>query len=248
MKSMASYAVVVPLANEEKDFDSFIKELSKALNTLQNIKVYLIVDDASKDNTRKMCEQLSELDKRFTTVYAPENRNVVDAYLRGYAAAYDDQHDFIIEMDGGLSHDPALLPLFIDAYRQGYDCVFGSRFTKNGSMNSSSFKRKLLSRGGTILSNVLLGSNLSDMTSGYQGFTRKVVKMFLDYSLLSKGHFYQTELRYLLRKCSFIEIPITYKAPSPNVSLYSITNSISVLMNYFIKRITLSPASLKPLE
>jgi dolichol-phosphate mannosyltransferase len=78
---------------------------------------------------------------------------------------------------------------------------------------------------------------MKDMTSGYQGFHLKVVKKFLDYNLRSKAHFYQTELRYLLRNTRFAEIPIHYRAPSPSVSKKAITNSLIVLFYYFLNRV-----------
>jgi len=76
-----------------------------------------------------------------------------------------------------------------------------------------------------------------DMTSGYQGFHSTIVKKFIDYKLLSKAHFYQTELRYLLRRTRFAEIPIHYRAPSPNVSKKAIYNSFYVLFYYFFLRL-----------
>ena len=76
-----------------------------------------------------------------------------------------------------------------------------------------------------------------DMTSGYQGFHADIVEKFLAYGLLSKAHFYQTELRYLLRKTKYAEVPIHYRSPSPSVSKKAIYNSLSVLWHYFILRI-----------
>ena len=64
-----------------------------------------------------------------------------------------------------------------------------------------------------------------------------IVGRFLSYPLLSKAHFYQTELRYLLRRSRFAEIPIHYKAPSPRVSQRAIGDSIRVLMHYFKLRL-----------
>jgi len=46
---------------------------------------------------------LSAKDCRFVTVWSPENRNIVDAYLKGYSTAYANGHEIIIEMDAGLS-------------------------------------------------------------------------------------------------------------------------------------------------
>jgi dolichol-phosphate mannosyltransferase len=104
-------------------------------------------------------------------------------------------------------------------------------------MVDSPFKRRLLSKGGTLLAQWLLGAKLADMTSGYQGFRRSVLLKVVDYPLLSKAHFYQTELRHLLRKQKLIEVPIHYRAPSPRVSPGAIRNSVAVLMHYFLLRI-----------
>jgi dolichol-phosphate mannosyltransferase len=238
-----NFGLVVPMANEEKDFDPFIASLTAVLNKLQSGKVYFVVDNVSKDRTLDICRALSEKDKRFVTVWAPENKNVVDAYLRGYVEALRNGHELIIELDAGLSHNPETIPIFLDALQNGYQCAFGSRFVKGGSIKDSTWKRKFLSKGGTIVSNALLGSKMSDMTSGYQGFHRSIVEKFVSYNLLSKAHFYQTELRYLLRKTRYAEIPIHYKAPSPSVSQKSIFNSVSVLLHYFFLRLKFkSPA------
>ncbi len=238
MNKPVNFALIIPLANEAKEFKLLVEAVSDTLTELACGTVYLIVDDASKDNTLDLCKELSKTDTRFITVFEPLNRNVVDAYLRGYREAYERGHEFIIEMDAGLSHDPAALPLFLDAYTSGYDCAFGSRFMKGASMSDSGFKRKFLSLTGTILSNVMLGTKLRDMTSGYQGFKRAIVKQVLDRGLLSKAHFYQTEVRYLLRKKSYVEIPIHYRAPSPSVSQGAIMDSIRLLFYYFLKRIS----------
>lgn len=232
-----NFAVVVPMANEAKEFEPFIAALAAVLTQMQSGAVYMVVDQVSRDNTLELCSKLSQEDSRFHTVWSPQNKNVVDAYMSGYREAFQKGHEFIIEMDAGLSHDPASLPEFVDALGKGYACVFGSRFIAGGSIKDSSWKRTFLSRFGTILSNVLLGSSMHDMTSGYQGFHARIVEKFLAYPLLSKAHFYQTELRYLLRKTNYTEIPIQYRAPSPGVSQNSIKNSIDVLLHYFILRL-----------
>jgi dolichol-phosphate mannosyltransferase len=244
MNEKMNWALVVPMANEEPDFIPFIQALKSSLDQIQSGKVYLVVDTVSKDKTIELCEQLSKEDSRFSLVWAPENKNVVDAYMRGYEEALRMNHDYIIEMDAGLSHDPGALPEFLNKLSEGYSCVFGSRFIAGGSMDDSPFKRKLLSKGGTILSNLLLGSRLKDMTSGYQGFTRQMVEKFTAYRMKSTAHFYQTELRYLLRKYKQVEIPIHYKVPSPRVAESAIKNSFAVLFYYFLCRVKLQAVSL----
>jgi dolichol-phosphate mannosyltransferase len=239
-----TWAVVIPMANEENDFSPFISSLKKSMDELPPGKIFLVVDNVSKDKTLELCSSLSAADDRFVTVWAPENRNVVDAYIRGYREALKTDASYIIEMDAGLSHDPAGLGTFIRHLQNGYSCVFGSRFIEGGSMGDSPLKRQRLSKSGTLLSNLLLGTKLKDMTSGYQGFHRSIVSQFAHFPLRSKAHFYQTELRYLLRKRKQIEIPIQYQAPSPRVSRKAIFNSIRTLLHYFWRRITFRAQSL----
>jgi dolichol-phosphate mannosyltransferase len=239
-----SWALVIPMANEEAEFEPFIAALKKAFVQLPKGNVFLVVDTVSKDKTLELCQSLSREDDRFHTVWAPENKNVVDAYIRGYREALLTNAECIIEMDAGLSHDPASLPDFLKYLSEGYDCVYGSRFIAGGSMGDSPANRRSLSKTGTVVANLLLGTKLHDMTSGYQGFQREVVKSFAYYPLHSRAHFYQTEIRYFLRRHRSIEIPIHYKAPSPRVSKKAIINSIESLLYYFWRRITFRPVSL----
>lgn len=236
-RPLNSFAVVIPLANEAHDFEPFQHQLKILLDSLKRGQVYFIVDNASTDNTLSLCRTLSEKDPRFVTIFAPENKNVVDAYMRGFKEAYQSGFDFIIEMDAGLSHQPNDLPRFITALENGHECVFGSRKIQGGSHEASSYYRRFLSTMGTVLANLLLGTRLKDMTSGFQGFHRHIVHQFIHYPLRSTAHFYQTELRYLLRHYQQIEIPITYRSPSPRVRIKSITNALQTLIFYTWKKI-----------
>ena len=231
------WAAVIPMANEEDDFHPFAELLSQMMTTLGSGKIYFIIDNVSKDKTLEYANSLSDKDRRFEVVWAPENRSVVDAYWKGFQVSYDQGHELIIEMDAGMSHDPRALPMFLRVLNEGNECAFGSRFINGGSMGDSPFKRRTLSKMGTVLANILLGTSLKDMTSGYQGFHRDIIGKLLRYDLKSKGHFYQTEIRYLLRNHRIFEVPIHYQAPSPRVSSASVRNAYKTLWTYFVMRL-----------
>ena len=231
------WAVAVPLANEAADFAPFAAAVAAVLDTEGGGRAYLVVDRASRDNTRELCDALAARDDRFVTVWAPENKNVVDAYLRGFRAALAGGPEFIVEMDAGLSHQPAQIPQFLRALAAGNDCVFGSRFCPGGSMSDNPWLRRTLSRTGTILANTLLGTRLADMTSGFEAFRREALAALVSYPLKSRAHFYQTEVRYLLRRRRSVELPITYRAPSASVSKKAIRNAIETLFFYFSQRL-----------
>lgn len=206
--------------------------------------VFLIIDGASKDNTRTLIQELAARDDRFEEVWAPENRNVVDAYLTGFRKSLDAGYELTIEMDAGMSHDPAAIPMFLRVLHEGNECAFGSRYINGGSMVDSPWKRRFLSKGGSIVARLLLGVKLNDLTSGFQGFHRHTLERLLAYPLLSKAHFYQTEVRYLLRHTRLIEVPIHYRAPSPRVSSGAIKNSVAVLRHYTVQRLLMKAPSL----
>jgi dolichol-phosphate mannosyltransferase len=231
------------MANEEADFRPFVDALREMLDYLPGGCVYFVVDGVSRDRTLDLCRALEERDSRFVTIWAPENRNVVDAYLRGIREACDRGHQYIIEMDAGLSHDPRAIPMFLRVLNEGNECAFGSRYINGGSMTDSPLTRRILSKGGSWLSRWLLGVHLHDLTSGFQGFHRSIALRLLGRKFQSHGHFYQTEVRYLLRYHRNIEVPIHYRAPSPRVSGSSIMNSIKVLTYYsFLRLVGRAPA------
>ena len=111
---MIDFAVIVPMANEEKEFQPFVDALSHSLDYLECGKVFIVVDTVSKDKTLELCNDLSALDPRFITVWAPDNKNIVDAYIRGYKEAINAGAEIIIEMDAGLSHDPRAFQCFCE--------------------------------------------------------------------------------------------------------------------------------------
>jgi dolichol-phosphate mannosyltransferase len=232
-----NWAAVIPLANEELELPELAEALERVMDAVEGGTVYFIIDRVSQDRTLECCLELEKRNPRFKTRWIPENRNVVDAYINGFKEALKDGHEIIIEMDGGLSHDPRAIPAFLRAMNEGNDCAFGSRYINGGSMVDSPFKRRLLSKGGSILARILLGAKLADMTSGYQAFRRSVLIKAVEYPLLSKAHFYQTELRHLLRRQKLIEVPIHYRAPSPRVSQGAVRNSMRVLFHYFLLRL-----------
>ncbi len=232
-----NWAVVVPLANEETELAGLVAALAKEMDQLAGGVVYFIVDSVSRDRTLECCREIERKDPRFVTKWLPENRCVVDAYVNGFREALKGGHEIIIEMDAGLSHDPRAIPGFLRALNEGNDCAFGSRYINGGSMVDSPLRRRMLSKGGTILAKVLLGAGLADMTSGFQGFRRNVLERLVKYPLRSRAHFYQTEVRHLLRHEKLIEVPIHYRAPSPRVSRGAVRNSLAVLLYYTLRRI-----------
>ncbi len=222
--------IVTPLANEEATVDHFLDRVLQQLE-VQDL-VFCVLDNASRDSTRQRVTDRGAQDQRVRLVWAPENRSVVDAYFRGYREALSAGCRWILEMDGGLSHPPELIPRFVHAMESGVDFAAGSRFAPGGSY-SGRWSRYLLSKGGTVLTNLLLGTRMHDMTSGFECFSRNAMEYVLRRGVQSRGHFFQTEIRYSLRDWAWQEVPITYSCPSKSVGQSQVTESFRILWKLY---------------
>ena len=224
---MKKTIVVMPVANEEETMEQLLDELLALPH--DNLFIYPVIDNYSKDRTEEIIRKKEARTGRVKCIFYKESRGVITCYLEGFRQALADGAEWIIEMDGGLSHLPKELPQFIEKLERGYDCVWGSRFIKGGEMSHLPFYRRVLSQGGTFLSNFVLGTKLKDMTSGYEAFTRETMeKMNLD-AILSRGHMYQTEMRYYCRKLRTVEVPIHYVGGASSLKAASVTEALKLL-------------------
>ena len=94
-----------------------------------------------------------------------------------------------------------------------------------------------MSKGGTFLANLVLRTELSDMTSGFQLFRREILEKILEKGIFSKGPFFQTEMKAYCINTRFAEVPICYSMASHNVGVGSIKESLTQLRRlYSLKR------------
>jgi dolichol-phosphate mannosyltransferase len=225
------------MANESTSAVDFVRQVLEYCGDFRKVEFFVVLDGVSKDDTLDLLTGHAGLDFRLKPVWAPENRCVVDAYVRGYKEAIASGADWVLEIDAGFSHRPADIPPFFAAMAEGYDCVFATRFAKGGKIEGSSFKREMVSRGGTILTNLILRTKLSDMTSGFQLFKRTVLEDIVKKGIYSRGPFFQTEMKAYCSKLNYAEVPIVYSMASHAVGASSIKESLRQLRRlYQLKR------------
>ncbi|HEX8190638.1 MAG TPA: glycosyltransferase [Pyrinomonadaceae bacterium] len=212
--------VVCPMANERDTAEAFVREVLAACEpfAFKSLTFFAVLDRVSRDGTVDLLRGLEAALPHLRVVWAPENRCVVDAYLRGYREALDAGCDWVLEIDAGYSHQPSDIPRFFEKMMEGHDCVFGSRFCPGGRLTESPLKRRVISRGGTLLTNLLLGTRLTDMTSGFELFSRAALQRVLRRGVNSRGHFFQTEIKAHCHGLRVAEVPIHYRAASPSVN------------------------------
>jgi dolichol-phosphate mannosyltransferase len=221
--------IVTPMANEGPQAVRFVQEMLRQCPDFRDVLFFAVLDRATTDNSLELLRELERTEPRLRVIWAPENRCVVDAYLRGYREALDAGADWILEVDAGFSHQPEDAGKFFALMEQGYDCIFGSRFMEGSRISDASVKRYLVSRGGTVLANMLLGTRQTDMTSGYEMFSRQALEAVLEIGVQSRGHFFQTEIKAYCRNLRIVEVPIHYRAPSPRLGSAAMRDALEQL-------------------
>jgi len=222
--------IACPMANEGADAVRFVQEVLRFCGEFREALFFVVLDNANQDNSLDLLRDLARTEPRLRVIWAPENRCLVDAYVRGYRAALDAGADWILEMDAGFSHLPEDLPTFFAAIEQGrYDCIFGCRFMPGGSFSQGSWKRYVVSQGGTLLTNLVLGTRQKDMTSGFQLFSRSAMEMILARGIDSRKQFFQTEIKVYCRNLRILEVPIHYQNPSTRTGPSAIKESFRQL-------------------
>lgn len=212
-------AIVIPTYNEK---DNIEKIVSSIVGVLPDAHI-VIVDDNSPDGTGAVAQRLSEASNKISCIRRQGERGLGLAYKDGFKFALEELGaEYIFEMDADLSHDPRYLPIFLH-YAETYDLVTGSRFLGGVSIKERPIWRNIISKITQWFSNLLLGTNICDITTGFKCFRNSFLQN-IDFSKIkSKGYAFQIEVSYAARNlgASIKEIPIVFNERNSGISKMS---------------------------
>ena len=173
----------------------------------------LVVDDSSPDGTAEIVRELMAAEPRLLLVERPARSGLASAYLLGFGRALDEGYDVIVEMDSDLSHDPRQLEALLEAAKDRFHLVVGSRYIPGGSVTNWSRLRLALSKAGNTYARIMLGIPLHDATSGYRAYRRELLEDLVGEPFHADGYGFQIELvmRSWLHGWTVGEVPITFR-------------------------------------
>ncbi|MEK7158854.1 MAG: polyprenol monophosphomannose synthase [Patescibacteria group bacterium] len=215
----AKHVVVLPTYNEKENLERIVRAISDL--RVERLRI-LVVDDHSPDGTGEIAEQLAE-HFPVDVLHREGKLGLGSAYLRGFQEALVAGAQTVFEMDSDFSHDPKMIPVFLDAVEKGADVVIGSRRVPGGKVVGWSWERKLMSVGAMRFSRFLLGLKTHDVTSGYRCFRRMVLERLPWEKIKSNGYAFQEETIYWMEQMKFriIEVPIIFRDREYGVSKLS---------------------------
>jgi len=115
--------VLMPAYNEEGGLVNSVRLLREHLGTLGIPYEVLIVDDASRDRTGEIADELARRFPDVRVVHHPANRGIGGGFVTGVAEA---RGDWFILIPADLAMDPAELSRYLDAAHDA-DVVVGIR-------------------------------------------------------------------------------------------------------------------------
>lgn len=185
--------IIIPTYDERGNIGRAIDQLEDVFKKVPaNYEMHiLVVDDSSPDGT---ADEVRTKMKQLENVHLLINKKKMGlggAYLSGMKYAVETLNpDIFFEFDADLSHDPKLVPQFLEKLEEGYDLVLGSRYIKGGAIPGNwGLKRKFYSVvGNMIIMFVLTDFSIRDWTTGYRAIRRYVYEKV--YPLLGEERFF----------------------------------------------------------
>ncbi len=200
--------ICIPTYNE---IENIPKMIPAVLGSSPESVDVLVIDDGSPDGTGKWVESFSKSNPRVHVLHRQKKMGLGTAYVAGFGWGLERGYEALIEMDADFSHDPRYLPTMLSNL-ESHDFVIGSRYVPGGGTVNWGLGRKILSRGGSLYSRIILGAPIRDFTGGFNGWNRRVLQSVDLPTLRSDGYSFQIELKYraFLKRFRYTEFPIVF--------------------------------------
>ena len=204
---VCSALVIIPTYNE---YDNILPLISGVLASDPYLDV-LVVDDNSPDGTGQRADMLAAETERVRVLHRPGKQGLGTAYLAGFEYALARDYERVVEMDADFSHRPEDLPRLLQASRTA-DIAIGSRRVPGGRIENWSMMRHLVSGGGSLYAQAVLGLPIKDCTSGFKCLSRKALMLLEGHNIATSGYGFHIEVNWIchLAGLCIVEVPIVF--------------------------------------
>jgi dolichol-phosphate mannosyltransferase len=201
--------VCLPTYNERENLEQMIRALGEVLDISRD--GVLVIDDGSPDGTGEIADRLAAELPWVSVLHREEKEGIGPAYLAGFRHLLAGDVELLLEMDCDFSHDPRDVARLIESAEDS-DLVLGSRYVRGGGTENWGLLRRVISRGGCLYAQVLLGVRVRDLTGGFKCFRREALEAIDLDALSAHGYAFQIETTYRVLRAGLRvkEIPIRF--------------------------------------
>jgi dolichol-phosphate mannosyltransferase len=201
-------SVVIPARDEQECIASTVEHLHVELRLHNVPHEIVVVDDGSSDKT---WEILMQLGRNLPELRPIQNRSQ-HGFGRAVARGVDEMRgDAVVIMMADESDDCRDVVRYWQKLNDGYECVFGSRFTKGGGVIDYPRVKLILNRMANLFLRILFNIRLNDTTNAFKAYRKTVIEGCRP---LISPHFNLTvelPLKAIVRGYSWTVVPITWR-------------------------------------
>jgi glycosyltransferase involved in cell wall biosynthesis len=199
-----SFAVVIPMLNEEAGAETCVRSVLAALEGFALRCGLIVVDDGSTDATPRILDELSAAGE-FTVVHQA-NGGYGHAIRSGALEAERLGYEYVVFMDSDLTNPPEDIAKFIPEMERSVDVIKGSRFRFGGGMEGVPFKRRVMTGAARVISRSLFRVGVEDCTNGFRAIKTAVTTQM---PLTERGFAVILEELYWAKRmgCTFANVP-----------------------------------------
>jgi dolichol-phosphate mannosyltransferase len=200
-------SVVIPAHNEAESIAETVQSTAAELGQAEIDYEILVIDDASGDRTADVVSEIVAENPNVRCVRShmpPGFGHAVRAGLELYSG------DAVAIMMADMSDSPRDLVLYYRVLEQGYDCAFGTRFGRGGSVQDYPRPKLILNRVVNAAIRILFQHGYNDTTNAFKAYRRHVVDQLQP---LLSNHFNLTvelPLKAITRGYSFAVVPVSW--------------------------------------
>lgn len=168
---MKQISLIVPCFNEQDSIRFFVEKVEEIFLQLPNYSYEIVfINDGSKDRTKEVILDLSNINKKIKLVDLARNFGKEIALTAGldYCSG-----DAVIPMDVDMQDPPEVIIDFINKWEEGYDVVYGIREERVGD----SFLKKLTAFLFYRVINLLSDTKIPKDTGDFRLMDKKVVEV-----------------------------------------------------------------------
>lgn len=218
--------------NEVDNISNFLNIVLK----IPNIDI-LIVDDNSPDKTGDVIKQYQKDNKNLFLISRKGKEGLDSAHKIGFNFAKEKNYENLITIDADLSHDPKMIPQFLDALNDK-PFIIGSRYMK-GATNDMKFFRYTLSYVGNKVIKFVLNIDSDEFTSSFRGFALNKLNNFDINDVKTRGYSFFMATIHLISKLGYKinQIPLQFKDREEGVSKIPKIEIFRTLKNLLLLKI-----------
>jgi dolichol-phosphate mannosyltransferase len=229
--------VVLPTYNEAANIETVLERVRHAMPGAS----VLVVDDNSPDDTAEIVEKAADTLGQISLLRRPGKAGLGSAYRDGFRWGLGAGFDVLVEMDSDLSHDPDALPSLVEALAGGFELAIGSRYVPGGSIPDWTLARRLLSRGGNIYADLMLGLGVRDSTAGFRAYAATLLRRIDLSSVRADSYGFQIEMTYrsLEAGARVTEVPIRFfdrALGTSKMSTYTVVEALGLVSWWGVRR------------